>query len=136
MPGCPTNGHFRAKTTKNAFLPLNWPFVGRPDNHISRATSLSYTWVSSTDPRTIFWNFVEKMLKIGGFEKLTFLKQLNSNVKNSKKIFFSLSFLLKCLTNSWVAYSILMLTLIFSGGIDLCYKLYIKRQIFICCTCL
>ena len=61
----------RAKTTENAFLPLKWPFVGKPDNYIGWATSLAYTWVSSTYQRTIFCYFGEKMLRIGGFEKLT-----------------------------------------------------------------
>ena len=81
----------RAKTTKKAFLHLNWPFVGQPDNHKGWTTSLSYTWVHFTDPRTISWNFGEKMLRIGGFEKLTFLKQPNSYTQNSKKSFFSLT---------------------------------------------
>ena len=31
---CPTKGHFDSKNTRNAFLPLNLPFVGQPDNHI------------------------------------------------------------------------------------------------------
>ena len=62
----------RAKTTKNAFLPLKWPFVGQPDNHIGWATSLAYTWISPTYPRTISWNFGEKIFRIGEFEKLTF----------------------------------------------------------------
>ena len=62
----------RAKTTKIAFLPLKWPIVGQPDNHIGWAPSLAYTWVSSTYSRTISWNFGEKTFRIGGFEKLTF----------------------------------------------------------------
>ena len=64
----------RAKTTKNAFLPLKWPFVGQPDNLMGWATPLTYTWVSSTYPRTYSWNFGEKMFKIGRFEKLTFFE--------------------------------------------------------------
>ena len=86
MSGCPTKGHFSAKNTKNAFSPLKWPYVGQPDNHIGWATSLAYTWVSSTYPRTISWNFGEKMSRIGGFEKLAFLKQPKSNIQNSEKI--------------------------------------------------
>ena len=72
MSGCPTKGHYSAKITKNAFLPLKWTFVGQSDNHIGWATSLAYTCVPSTKPRTISWNFGEKMSRIGGFEKLTF----------------------------------------------------------------
>ena len=86
--GRPTKGHFRAKNTKDAFLPLKWHFVGQRDNHIGWAISLAYTWVSSTYPRAISWNFGEKMFRNDGFEKLTFLKQENSNFKNSKKLDF------------------------------------------------
>ena len=75
----------RAKTTKNACLPLKWPFVGQPDNHISWATPLVYTWVSSTYPRTIFWNFGEKMLRIGGFEKFTFFETTKLQYSKFKK---------------------------------------------------
>ena len=64
----------RSNNTKNAFLPLKGPFVGQPDTLIGWATSLSYTWVSYTYPRTISWNFGEKMFRIGGFEKLTFFE--------------------------------------------------------------
>jgi len=35
-------------TPKKTFLLLKWPFFGQPDNHIGWATSLAYTWVSST----------------------------------------------------------------------------------------
>ena len=81
----------RAKTTRNAFLPLKWPFVGQPENHIGWATSLGYSWVSSTYPRTIFWNFGEKMFRIGGFEKLTFFETIKFQYSKIRKnsIFFS-----------------------------------------------
>ena len=62
----------RAKTTKNAFLPLKWPFVGQPDNHIGWATSLAYTWVSSTYPRTISWNFGWKNIQKWWIWKIDF----------------------------------------------------------------
>ena len=62
----------RAKTTKNAFLPQKWPFAGWPDILSDWATSLAYTLVSSTYPRTISWNFGEKMFRIGGFERFPF----------------------------------------------------------------
>ena len=51
----------RAKTTKNAFLPLKWPFVGQSDNHVGWATSLTYMWV--------FWTCV--------FQKSIFFKKFN-----------------------------------------------------------
>ena len=76
----------RAKTTKNALLPLKWPFVGQPYNHIGWATSLAYSWVSSTYPRTISWNFGEKMFRIGGFEKLTFFQTTKFQYSKFKKI--------------------------------------------------
>ena len=95
------------KRGKNAFLvffALNWPFVGQPDNHIGWATSLAYTWVSSTYPRTISWNFGEKMFRIGGFEKLTFFETTKFQYSKFKKNqVFLVSFLFKCLINSWVA---------------------------------
>ena len=53
---------------------LKWPFVGQPDNLIGWATSLAYTWDSSTYIRTIYWNFGEKMFRNDGFEKLTFFE--------------------------------------------------------------
>ena len=59
---------------------MEYIFVGQPDNHVGWATSLVYTWDHSTYQRTIFWNFGEKMLKIGGFEKMTCLKQANSKM--------------------------------------------------------
>ena len=73
----------RAKTTKNAFLPLKWPFVGQPDNHIGWATSLAYT--SSTYLRTISWNFGEKMFRIGGFENLTFFETIKFQYSKFRK---------------------------------------------------
>ena len=76
----------RVKTTKNAFLPLKWPFVGQPDNHIGWAISLVYSWVSSTYQRTISWNFGEKMFRIGGFEKLTFFETTKFQYLKYKKI--------------------------------------------------
>ena len=96
------------KRSKNAFLvffALKWPFVGQPDNHIGWATSLAYTWVSSTYPRTISWNFGEKMFRIGGFEKLTFFETIKFQYSKFKKFsFFFASFLFKCLKNSWVSW--------------------------------
>ena len=76
----------RAKTTKKAFLPLKWPIVGQPDNHIGWATPLAYTWVSSTYPRTISWNFGEKYSGLVDLKNWLFLKQPNSNNQNSKQL--------------------------------------------------
>ena len=100
-----TKGKFSAKITKNAFLPLKWPFIGQPDNHIGWATSLALRWISSIYPRTLFWNFGEKMFRNGGFEKLTFFETIKFQYSISDKIQFFLSFLLKCLKNSWVAWT-------------------------------
>ena len=120
----------RAKTTKNAFLPLKWPFVGQPDNHIGWATSLAYSWVSSTYPRTISWNFGEKMFKIGGFEKLPFFEITKFQYWKFKKIW--LFFFHSCWNVLQILWqhgsnSIFKITLISSkklGGIDLWPTLY------------
>ena len=74
LSGCPTKGQFRDKNAFLVFFALKGPFVGQPDDHISWATSLAYTWVSSTYLMTISWNFGEKKLRIGGFEKSTFFE--------------------------------------------------------------
>ena len=66
----------RLKNTKNAFLPLKWPFVWQPDDHIGWATSLVYLRGYSTYPRTISWNVGKKMSRTGGFEKLTFFESI------------------------------------------------------------
>ena len=34
LSGCPTKGHFTAKSGKNAFLTVNWLLVRQPDNFI------------------------------------------------------------------------------------------------------
>ena len=50
----------------NAFLTLFWVHVRQPDNHIDALC------IYSTNPRTNLWNFCEKILIIGGVEKLSF----------------------------------------------------------------
>ena len=88
----------RGKNAFLAFFALKWPFVGQPDTHIGWATSLAYSWLSFTYPRTISWNFGWKMFRIGGFEKLPFLKKQNSNNQNSKKNLFF------CLIPVWMSH--------------------------------
>ena len=51
------------------------PYVGQPDSHIGSAISIPFASIYSTDPRTNLWNFREKILRIGGFEKLSFLSR-------------------------------------------------------------
>ena len=65
---------------------------------------MAYTWVHSNYPRTISWNFGEKMFRIGGFEKIDFFETTKFQYSKFEKNVFFLSFLFKCLKNSWVAW--------------------------------
>ena len=74
----------RAKTTKNAFLPLKWPFVGQPDNHIGWATSLAYEYLLLTQGP--FQEILaKKCSELVDLKNWLFLKQQ----KFKKKNFFS-----------------------------------------------
>ena len=61
---------------KNAFLALFWAYVGQPDDHIGWATLMPFASIYSTNPKTKPWNFHEKILRIGGVEKLSFLSRI------------------------------------------------------------
>ena len=56
----------------NVFLALFWAYVRQPDNHIGWATLMPFASIYSTNPRTNPWNSHEKILRIGGVEKLNF----------------------------------------------------------------
>ena len=44
----------------------------QPGNHIGWTTSMHFTSIYPTDPRTNLWNFNKTISRIGGFEKLVF----------------------------------------------------------------
>ena len=50
------------------------PYVRQLDDRIGRATLMPVTSISPTEPMTNFWNFWEKILRIGGSEKLSFFE--------------------------------------------------------------
>ena len=58
------------KTQKMHF----WPYVGQPHSHIGWATSMPFSSINSTNPRTNPWNFHEKILRIGGAGKWGFFE--------------------------------------------------------------
>ena len=49
-------------------------YVGQPDDQIGWATSMPLASICPTHPRTNPWNFREKILRIGGIEKLIFFE--------------------------------------------------------------
>ena len=64
--------NIRAKTTKNAFLPLKWPFVGQPDNHMGWATSLACTLNIFYLPKDYFLKFWWKNVQNWWIWKIAF----------------------------------------------------------------
>ena len=58
-----------AKKAFFVFLVRFWAYVGQPHDHINWATSMPFTSINSTNPRTNPWNFREKFLRIGDFGK-------------------------------------------------------------------
>ena len=51
-----------------------WAYVGQPDDHIGWATLMPFALICFINPRTNLWNFHEKILIIGGVEKLSFFE--------------------------------------------------------------
>ena len=49
-----------------------WAYVGQPHNHIGWATPMSFASINPTKQRTNSWNFLEKILRIGGAGKWAF----------------------------------------------------------------
>ena len=73
----------------NAFLALFWAYVGQPDDHIGWATLMPFTSIYSTNPRTNPWNSHEKILRIGGVEKLSFFELAILILKKISLVFWS-----------------------------------------------
>ena len=72
--GCPAYEQKQPKKTKNAFFACFWAYVGQPHDHIGWVTSMSFTSINPTNPRTNPWNFYEKILRISGAGKLPFFE--------------------------------------------------------------
>ena len=51
-----------------------WVYVGHPHNQIGWATSMPFTSINPTNPRTNLWNCHKKNWRIGDFEKLSFFE--------------------------------------------------------------
>ena len=65
----------RPENPKNAFLPVfELTYVGQSYDHISWAISMPFASINPKNPRTNPWNFWKKILRIGGFEKLSFFE--------------------------------------------------------------
>jgi hypothetical protein len=74
------------KTTKNAFLACFRAYMGQPHDHIHWATSMPFASINPTNPRTNLWNFHEKNLRIGDFEKLIFFESAIFNFFFKKSV--------------------------------------------------
>ena len=55
------------------FLNCFWAYVGQPHYHIGWATPMPSASIYPTNPITNPWNFHEKILRIGGAQKMRFL---------------------------------------------------------------
>ena len=88
--GCLTQGQKQPKNTKNAFFTCFCPYVRQPHDHIGWATSMPFASINPTNPRTNLWNFREKILRIGDFEKRPFWKSAILDFFLEKKFFFLL----------------------------------------------
>ena len=65
-----------------------WAYVGQPHDHIRKARSMPFASCNPTNPMTNLWNFHEKILRIGDFEKWPFLKNGHFGFFFKKKNFF------------------------------------------------
>ena len=70
----------KLKKGKNVFFGCFWAYVGQLHNHIGWATSMPFTSVNSTNPRTNPWNFHDffwelAVLKISIFVSRPFWKK-------------------------------------------------------------
>ena len=59
---CPTWAQKQAKIAFFVFLGCFWAYVVQPHNHIGWATSMPFTSINSTNPRTNPWNFYRNIL--------------------------------------------------------------------------
>ena len=73
------------KNTNIAFFDCFCPYVRQSHNHIGWATLMPMASINPTNPRTDLWNFREKILRIGDFEKQPFWKIGHFEFCSSKK---------------------------------------------------
>ena len=82
-----------SKTGQKCIFWLFLAYIGQPHDHIGWATSMPFASINSTNPRTNLWNFCEKFLRIGDFEKHCFFESAILNFifqkKKKKFAFFS-----------------------------------------------
>ena len=76
------------KQAKNAFfvfLGCFCPYIRQPHDNIGWATLMPFASINPTNPRTNLWNFREKFLRIGDFEKRCFFESAILNFFFRKK---------------------------------------------------
>ena len=73
--GWPTYAQKQAKNVFFVFSGFFWAYVGQPHDHIGWATTMPFTSINPTNPRTNPWKFHEKILRIGGAGKWGFLSR-------------------------------------------------------------
>ena len=73
------------KTPKMHFFACSRAYVGQPHDHIGWVTSMPFASINPTNPRTNLWNFHKILVRIGGFENLSFFA---STILNFFLIFF------------------------------------------------
>ena len=61
-----------SKKGQNAYFAIKMSYFGQPDSHIGWATFMPLASIYLINLRTNPWNFSEKILRIGGFENLSF----------------------------------------------------------------
>ena len=86
-----------------AFFGCFCPYVRQPHDHIGWATSMPFASINPTNPRTNLWNFREKILRIGDFEKRCFFESAILNFFFRKKNFFFAFFAWKQVKVYWLA---------------------------------
>ena len=118
---------FKIANFRNIFVKISWMVlglvevidVGQSHHHIGWATSIFFKTINPTNPRINPWNFHKKKLRIGIFEKLSFLGLtiLEFFFQDEKKCFspikISQSYL--CIKD-WV--KILVITLVYSKRVS------------------
>ena len=78
----------RCKTAKKCFFCVFWMFLslcGQPHGHIHWASSMPFTSINPTNPKTNLRNFRENFLRIGDFEKRCFFESAILNFIFQKK---------------------------------------------------
>ena len=71
---CQTWAQQQAKNAFFVFLGCFWAYVGQPHDYIGWATPMHFTSINPTSQSTNPWNFLEKILRIGGAGKKNFFQ--------------------------------------------------------------